>query len=75
MPDKAPSHEIHTIAAAVRDACIAAALEAYEQAGMSGLCAEGRWENAVGAMQTLDLKLLLTTPLSPRRRRRTQNSG
>ena len=29
---------------------------------MSGLCAEGRWENALGAMQTLDLKKLLEKP-------------
>src|SRR2546422_284977 len=31
-------------AEAVRQACIAAALQAYEDAGVSGLCHEGRWE-------------------------------
>lgn len=41
---------------AVRRACIEAALAAYEDAGISGLCAEGRWEAAVGAIQSLDLK-------------------
>jgi len=40
---------------AVRRACIEAALAAYEDAGISGLCAEGRWEAAVGAIQSLDL--------------------
>ncbi len=52
------------LAEAVRAACIAAAHEAYESAGVSGLCAEGRWENAVGAMQSIDLKMLLATTLS-----------
>ena len=42
----------------VRQACIARALAAYEEAGILGLCAEGRWEAAVGAMQSLDLHQL-----------------
>lgn len=46
----------HELMEAVRRACIEAALAAYEDAGMSGLCAEGRWEAAVGAIQSLDLK-------------------
>lgn len=45
---------------AVRQACIEAALAAYEDAGIAGLCAEGRWEAAVSAMQSLDLKRLPT---------------
>jgi len=32
------------MAEAVRQACIAAALRAYEDGGLSGLCQEGRWE-------------------------------
>lgn len=47
------------VAESVRAALIAVALDAYESAGISGLCAEGRWENAVGAMQSLDLGALL----------------
>lgn len=46
----------HELMEAVRRACIEAALAAYEDAGISGLCAEGRWEAAVGAIQSLDLK-------------------
>ena len=38
------------MAEAVRQACIAAALQAYEDTGLSGLCQEGRWEYAVDAM-------------------------
>ena len=44
-------------ATAVREACLAVALEAWEDAGMRGLCAEGRWEVAIGAIQSLDLRV------------------
>ena len=39
----------------VREALIRAALDGYEQAGISGLCDEGRWEAAISAMRRLDL--------------------
>jgi hypothetical protein len=44
---------------AVRLACLESALEAYENAGISGLCAEGRWECAIQAIRELDLKTIL----------------
>lgn len=47
-----------SLAERVRAACIEAALAAYEDAGLQGLCAEGRWEVAVGAMRALDLQAL-----------------
>jgi len=40
--------------AAIRNACVAAALDAWDDAGMRGLCAEGRWEVAIGAIRALD---------------------
>lgn len=40
----------------VRAACLAAMREAYDQAAMSGLCCEGAFECAVGAIETLDLE-------------------
>lgn len=43
----------------IRKACIDAALEAYEHAGMSGLCHEGRWECAIGAIKQLDVRSIL----------------
>lgn len=46
---QASSHAIAT-----RDACVQAALDAWEDAGIRGLCAEGRWEAAIGAMESLD---------------------
>jgi hypothetical protein len=47
------------IAETVRQTCIEAALRAYEDAGLSGLCHEGRWECAVDAMRGVDLQPLV----------------
>ena len=52
-------------AEAARQACIAAALAAYEDAGMLGLCAEGRWEAAISAMQSLELRTIADARSSP----------
>ena len=53
-----PAMNERELAEAVRQACLQAALDAYEDAGISGLCAEGRWEAAIGAIQSVDLKQL-----------------
>ena len=55
------------LAEAVRTACLEAALRAYEDAGISGLCHEGRWEYAVQALQGLDLTALVKQSGSPDR--------
>jgi hypothetical protein len=39
----------------IRQACIAAAIEAYEDAGLRGLCQEGRWDIAIDAMKHVNL--------------------
>jgi hypothetical protein len=51
-------NDFATIAAAVRAACVETAIQAYEDAGMRGLCHEGRWESAIAAMRRLDLTVL-----------------
>ena len=51
--------DAETFAKRIRDACLKAALEAYDDAGLQGLCAEGRWEVAIGALKALDLTPLL----------------
>ena len=60
------THSTHNaqqqLAEAVRQARVAAALAAYEDAGLSGLCAEGRWEAAVSALRTLEFGHLLPQP-------------
>lgn len=54
------------LAEAVRKACIDAALTAYDDGAMSGLCHEGAWECAVDAMRGLDvaavIRLMKTEP-------------
>jgi hypothetical protein len=47
------------LAEAVRDACVQAALAGYEQAAFDGLCHEGAWENAISAIQRLDLEAVI----------------
>jgi hypothetical protein len=50
------------LAETVRAACLDAALLAYEDAGIRGLCAEGRWEAALAAIRRLDLSGVLERP-------------
>lgn len=58
--------QTHQAATEVHQACIAAALEAYESAKMSGLCDEGAWEAAVGAMRMIDVDAILNRPSQER---------
>lgn len=51
--------DLERIAEAVRGACLKAAREAYENAGISGLCEEGRWECALDAIRSLDLEAVI----------------
>lgn len=51
--------ELEDFAKRVRQACIDAAVQAYEDAGVQGLCAEGRWEAAVSALKKMELTPLL----------------
>ena len=46
-------------AEATRRALVEVALKAYEEAGLSGLCEEGRWEVAIGAMRSYDLRTVV----------------
>lgn len=43
------------VAAAVLRQCREAMMKAYELGGMSGLCAEGRWELALDSLTAIDL--------------------
>jgi len=51
--------EPEDLAKRIRDACLEAVLQAYEDAGMQGLCAEGRWEASICALRTVELAPLL----------------
>ncbi len=54
--------QTYRLAQAVREACVRVALDAYEQAGLGGLCSEGRWEMAIDAIRALDLASVVETP-------------
>ena len=64
--------DVQDIAERVRDTCLKFIIQAYDDAGIQGLCAEGRWEAAVGALRALDLaplvKELKSTSAHSRRR-------
>ena len=47
------------VAEQIRGALVRAALMAYEDAAMRGLCCEGAWEVAVDAMWDLDLSRVM----------------
>ncbi len=47
------------LAEVVRNACGKVAQEAWENAGISGLCEEGRWECALDAIRALDLEAVI----------------
>jgi len=53
------------LAEAVREACIQAWREGYQDAGMSGLCAEGALEVALSAVQRLDLDAVVEVAGKP----------
>ncbi len=54
------------LAERIRAACLKALLEAHEDAGVQGLCAEGRWEAAVSALERLDVsELVEPSPSKP----------
>ena len=58
MLAKAPNDSASVLADAIRSACIKAALLAYGDAGIRGLCHERRWACALAAMPHLDLREL-----------------
>jgi hypothetical protein len=59
METRTDQVELRRVAEKVRVACVAAALDGYEQASMDGLCHAGAWEAAIDAIRALDLDALL----------------
>jgi hypothetical protein len=62
------SHRADTssvVAETVRAACLDSAKLAYEDAGIRGLCADGRWEAALTAIRQLDLSGVLHLRAGP----------
>jgi hypothetical protein len=55
--------DLTRLADELRAACVRTVLSAYEDAGISGLCAEGRIEYAVDALRQVDLERILRAHL------------
>ncbi len=49
----------------IRAACIQAALDGYENAAISGLCAEGAFEAAISAIRMLDIDAVADNKIEP----------
>jgi hypothetical protein len=60
---QSPVHlSVSSAAESVRAACLDAATRAYEDAGIRGLCPEGRWEAAIAAVRHLDISHVIEPP-------------
>ncbi len=59
LADRIEDGEKRRVAKAVKQACIEAALLAYEDAGISGLCQQGALENALDAIRMLDVRAVI----------------
>lgn len=57
--DKTEIEQSIALALAIRHRCIETALQAYENAAISGLCCEGAWEAAIGSLKMLEPESLL----------------
>lgn len=66
MNDRRNSEDLRNAAEAIRDACLQAALDGYERAGLSGLCEEGRWEMVVDSIRSLNVDAVLRKRLTPK---------
>jgi hypothetical protein len=63
--DTLPDDSTNPVADAIHRALIDAAASAYEDAGIQGLCAEGRWEAAVSAMRAVDVEAVARGAVQP----------
>lgn len=57
--EEAIQQQLWAVATAVRDACFATAVQAYQDAANDGLCHEGAWECAIEALKMVKIEALL----------------
>ena len=60
--------DVDRIAEEVRRRCVEAAVQTWEDAGIQGLCGEGRFEVAVGAIRALDVAAVVRDATAAGRR-------
>jgi hypothetical protein len=59
MTDKKVNADIKRAVELVREECTKEFIRAFEEAGIKGLCEEGRIEYAVDSVRSLDLRRIL----------------
>jgi hypothetical protein len=59
MVEQTSESEKRKLAELVQQACIEAARDGFQDALMSGLCAEGAMESAISAIEKLDLEKII----------------
>ena len=59
--------DVRELAEKVRQSCIQAAKDAFEDASLNGLCRDGALEAAIGAMQSINVEELVTNYRMPYR--------
>lgn len=57
--EQTPNQLLLETAKAVRAACLQAARDGYEMAGVGGLCEEGRMEMVFDSIQSLDVEAVI----------------
>ncbi|MCO5195629.1 MAG: hypothetical protein M9930_20405 [Anaerolineae bacterium] len=62
--ENAVHKELWLLATAVRDRCFSAALTAYKDASIDGLCHDGARECALEAMRAIDLETVVSNVIA-----------
>lgn len=62
--DELVKERLYQIATAVCDDCFSAAVTAYENARIDGLCHDGAWECALEAMRAMDFEAIMARATS-----------
>lgn len=65
VPPAAEAERLAALARAVHAACVRAIIDGREEAGLAGLCGDGRWELALDRLRTLNLEPLVRAALTP----------
>lgn len=65
--ENAAYEQLWQLTTAVRDACFSAAVTAYEDARMAGLCHEGAWECALESIRAINVDSMVPKTIHPGR--------
>ncbi|MCA9978974.1 MAG: hypothetical protein KC413_24605 [Anaerolineales bacterium] len=64
--DRVVREQLWLLATAIRDSYFSAAVSAYEDASIDGLCHDGAWECALEAMRAIDFDSVIAKLITAR---------